>query len=211
MTSPQRRDAQRNRAALLASARELFAERGLDVTLDEVARHAGVGVGTAYRNFAGKTALVDDLLVERVQALVDLALACAEVDDPWEGLRGYVEQAMALQVADRGLKQLLYAHADAHVRVDAVRAQLGPAVGALVQRAHDAGVLRPDVDVSDVPVINVMLGAVVDLTRDVDPHAYRRYLELVLAGLRAGAEPPELPPPLPLEDVQGALRRRHAR
>lgn len=207
-----RRDAQRNRAALLAAARELFADRGLDVTLDEVARHAGVGVGTAYRNFANKGELVDDLLVERVQDMVDLAAACLEVEDPWTGLRRYVEQALEMQVADRVLKQLLYAQSSAHARVDEVRRRLGPAVTALVVRAKDAGVLRPDVDVTDVPMINIMLGVVVDLSRDDDPELYRRYLELLLASLRVDAAPADaLHPPLPLPAFQAAMGRLHER
>lgn len=214
MRSPpsSRRDAQRNRAALLAAARELFAERGLEVTLDDVARHAGVGVGTAYRNFPHKAALVDALLVERVQDMVDIAQACLLVDDPWTGLRTYVERALAMQVADRGLRQLLFTSSQAHARVDEVKMRLAPAVTALVQRAHDAGVLRPDVAASDVPVINLMLGVVVDLGRECDPQLYLRYLELLLAGLRAeSASPVALHPALALQDYAAAVRRLHQR
>lgn len=207
-----RRDAQRNRAALMAAARELLAERGLGVTLDDVARHAGLGVGTAYRNFPNKAALIDDLLVERMQEMVDLARECLATDEPWAGLRAYVAGSMEQQIEDRGLKQLLYRHSGAHVRVEQIRAQLAPAVAALVARAHDAGVLRHDVRATDIPIITLMLGAVVDFGREADPHLYRRYLELLLAGLHADPTPPQdLHPPLSPGAFQAAIQRLHRR
>src|SRR4051812_30038144 len=76
--APLRADAERNRQRILDAAREVFADRGLDVTLDEIARHAGVGVGTAYRRFPNKEALVEALMVERIGELEQLARECLE-------------------------------------------------------------------------------------------------------------------------------------
>jgi AcrR family transcriptional regulator len=184
-----RADAERNRRRLLDAAAELFTERGLDVTLDEIARHAGVGTGTAYRRFANKDALIDALFEERIDELVALARSCLEVEDPWIALVTYIERALELQGADRGLKQLLHG-ARGEDRVAASKQRLAPVVGELVQRAVDAGVVRADLELTDVPVINFMLSSVAELARDVEPELWRRYLAIVLDGLRApGATP----------------------
>lgn len=207
----QRRDAQANRAKLLAAATEVFAEQGLDVTLDDIAAHAGVGVGTAYRNFANKDVLIDDLLVARIQDMVTVAEECLEVEDPWTGVRTFLERSLEMQVQDRGLKQVLFSRSRGHVRVDAARECLAPAVGRLVQRAHDAGQLRADVQQSDIPVVSIMVGTVIDFARDIDPVLHLRYLEILLAGLRAdGQVPAELPaPPLQLPELLMAMTRWH--
>src|SRR5215211_3742812 len=104
--APLRADAERNRQRILEAAREVFADRGLDVTLDDIARHAGVGVGTAYRRFPNKEALVEALMVERIGELEALAQECLAQPDPWEGVAGYLERALAMQAADRGLKEV---------------------------------------------------------------------------------------------------------
>lgn len=209
VTRPQRRDALRNRAALLDAAAQLFAEQGIDVTLDDVARQAGVGVGTAYRNFANKDVLIDDLLVEQMTAMVTLAEKAYEHEDPWLGLRGFLEQALEMQLAFRGLKQLLYARRGGHTRIDQARSGLAPAVDRLVRRAQEAGVLRPDLAGSDLAMLNVMLGTLQDVSREVAPELYRRYLEIALRGLRADG--PLAGPPLDPVQLETAMRTWHAR
>lgn len=212
MSNPLRRDAQANRAKLLAAARELVAEQGLEVTLDEIAARAGVGVATAYRNFANKDVLFDDLLVEQMDEMVAVAQECLELADPWTGLRSFLERSLAMQVADRGLKQVLFSRGRGHRRVDKARAGLAPAVAVLVQRAHDAGQLRSDVAPSDVPIIHIMVGTVVDFARDLDDDLHLRYLEILLAGLRAEAAVPALPAgPMEMSAFERAMRRWQAR
>src|SRR5918997_2384344 len=108
---PLRRDAERNRVRIVAAAGELFAERGLAVTLDDIARHAGVGVGTVYRRYPDKELLIDALFEERLKALCEAAGAALAVDDPWDGLVLFFERGGELQARDRGLKELLADHA----------------------------------------------------------------------------------------------------
>jgi AcrR family transcriptional regulator len=185
-----RADAERNRQRLLDAAREVFAARGLDVTLDEIARRAGVGTGTAYRRFANKDALIDALMFERIDEMRALAEECLADADPWAGLAGFLERALARQAADRGLKEVLFSQGRGEQRVAHARQAMAPVVSRLVRRAVEAGVVRADLDTTDVPVINVMLNTVVDFARDVEPDLYRRYLAIVLDGLRArDAEP----------------------
>src|SRR5215217_7526049 len=160
--APLRADAERNRERILDAAREVFADRGLDVTLDEIARHAGVGVGTAYRRFPNKDALIEAMMVERIGELGAIARQCLDEPDPWRGIAGFFEQALALMTADRGLKDVLFSPGRGRERVAHARGALAPIVEQLVQRAVAAGAVRAELSTSDVPVINFMLHTVVD-------------------------------------------------
>jgi AcrR family transcriptional regulator len=205
---PLRADAERNRQRLLVAAKDLFASRGLHVTLDEVARHAGVGTGTAYRRFPNKDALIDALMVDRIGELADIARECLQDPDPWRGLTGYFERALALQAADRGLKEVLFSSGRGRERSNQARQQIAPVVTELVRRAQEAGAVRSDIAVSDVPLINFMLNTVVDFGRDVEPDLYRRYLAIVLDGLRPRDDLAPLPvDALAVHAFQDALAR----
>jgi AcrR family transcriptional regulator len=191
--APLRADAERNRQRLLDAARELFATRGIGVTLDEIARHAGVGTGTAYRRFPNKDALIEALMVDRIAEIGHIAEECLEDPDPWRGFAGFFERSLALQASDRGLKDVLFSAGTGRTRVLTARQKIAPPVAKLVRRAIDAGVLREDVDTSDVPAINLMLNTLVDFGRDVQPELYQRYLTLVLEGLRRRPDAQPLP------------------
>jgi AcrR family transcriptional regulator len=187
---PLRADAARNRALLLESARELFAERGLSVTMDEIARHAGVGVGTAYRRFASREVLIEALFDDRIEQLVATVEEAAVDPDPWHGLTTMIERSMEMQAADRGLKELLFSPADLRERVATVRERMLPLVGQVFDRARAAGMLRDDVTALDLPAMNFMLGAAADLGGDVEPELWRRYAGILLDGLRARRDAP---------------------
>src|SRR6202035_2262707 len=103
---PVRGDAERNRQRILAAAARVFTERGLDATLDEVARAAGVGVGTVYRRFPDKEALVAALFRERIDNLVTVAENACAGADPWQAVVSYLEYAAAALAGDTGLRQL---------------------------------------------------------------------------------------------------------
>jgi AcrR family transcriptional regulator len=208
MTAPLRADAERNRQRLLAAAKELLATRGLDVTLDDVARHAGVGTGTAYRRFPNKDALIDALMVDRIGEIAEIAKKCLEDPDPWVGLTSYFDRALALQAADRGLKEVLFSSGRGRERSNHARRAIAPVVTKLVARAKDAGMVRSDIDTSDVPLINFMLNTIVDFSRDIEPELYRRYLAIVLDGLRPRDDLEPLPvEPLRVTEFQDAMAR----
>ena len=193
---PLRKDAERNRARILDAASELFTERGLGVTLNDIAHHADVGVGTVYRRFPNKELLIDALFEQKMSQMVELAERALEDPDPWHGLTTFLELGLELQVRDKGLKQLLLGTLEGCARVGGMRERMTPLVDALVSRARDAGALRPDVETADIPVLQWMVGAVVDHGRDVKPELWRRYFALMLRGLRAEPTPPD---PLPVE------------
>ena len=141
---PLRRDAERNRQRILRAAAEVFTKRGLEATLDDVARHAGVGVGTVYRRFPDKASLVEALFEERIDVLVELATKAYGADDPWAGLAGFMEAAAEMLSTDKGLRQILMFAPYGHKRVGYARSRMRPAVGKLVERAQAAGQVRPD-------------------------------------------------------------------
>jgi AcrR family transcriptional regulator len=192
---PLRADAERNRQRLLAAARELFATRGLHVTLDDIARHAGVGTGTAYRRFANKDELIEALMVDRIHEIGAIARECVEDPDPWRALAGFFERALALQASDRGLKDILWTSGHGREQVVHARRAIAGPVHKIVARAVEAGVVRADMATSDVPVINYMLNFLIDFSRDVEPELYKRYLAIVLDGLK----PREDLGPLPVD------------
>ncbi len=187
---PLRADAERNRRRLLDAARTLFAERGLEVSLDDIAREAGVGVGTAYRRFRSRDEIVDALFDEHLADIIARAEAAAAVPDAWESLTGFYLDNMRAQAKNRGLKQLLHQSVDGREKVDAMRARVMPLLEAVIERAKAAGALREDVVLADFTVISVMIGATVDFAGAVDDTVWERYAALLLDGLRAGNHAP---------------------
>jgi AcrR family transcriptional regulator len=186
---PLRRDAERNRRKILRAAAEVIAERGLDATLDDVAREAGVGVGTVYRRFPGKEALAEALFRERLGALVEIAEQALADPDPWTGLVTYVEGAAALLTADRGLRQILMFASFSRDHACHARARLEPIVTRLIGRAQAAGAVRADLRATDIPITVLMLAAAADYAGPIRPATWRRYLTLFLDSLppdRAG-------------------------
>jgi AcrR family transcriptional regulator len=204
---PLRRDAERNRRRILEAAAEVFAERGLGVTMDDIADHAGVGVGTVYRRFPNKELLIDALLEDRLAELVAMAERAQEEDDPWQALTGFLERGQALQAANRAVKEVVLSTEHGRERVAHMRSRLAPLVDALVKRAQSSGQLRPDIHETDLPLIQIMLGAVVDVTRDIEPETWRRLLAIIVDGLRAREPRTPLPaPPLESEQIAQVMR-----
>lgn len=197
---PLRRDAERNRQRILDAARELVAEVGLDVSHDDIARAADVGVGTVYRRFPDKQKLIDELFDERVDQIIAIVDAARKCDDPWQGLCEFVAGNLELQAGDQGLKELMLGNSRAGELAQRAERRIGPAVRELVQRAHASGQLRPDVGVEDFPLIQMMVGAVIEDARHIDPNLWRRALALVLDGYRAGPRPSPLPGSTPTTD-----------
>jgi AcrR family transcriptional regulator len=205
---PLRRDAEQNRRRILRAASEVLAERGLDATLDDVARKAGVGVGTVYRRFPRKEALIGALFDEQLSSLVAIGERALAEPDPWTGLVGYLEAAADLLTADRALRQILMFTSFSSDQAARARAQLQPLVTRLVGRAQEAGAVRADLRVTDVPFIVFMLAAAADYARPVRPATWRRYLALLVDSLPpARASTMALPePPLSPAEMQSAMQ-----
>ena len=204
---PLRRDAERNRRRILEAAASAFAEAGLSVTMDEIARRAGVGVGTVYRRFPDKELLIEALFEQRLDELVALAEEAAALDDAWAGIERFLETFTALQAHDRGLKEVVLGSGRGQARVRHARARIAPVVNGLLARAQAQGELRPDVVGTDLGLVQFMVTALIDYTGDVAPDVWRRQLAIVLDGLRTRRDAPTpLPtPPLADEDLDRAM------
>lgn len=204
-----RRDAARNRQRILKAAADVFTERGLDASLDDVARRAGVGVGTVYRRFPSKAALADALFEQRIDALVLLAEQASTEPDPWAGLVAFLERAAEMLAGDRGLRQILMFAAHGHDRVGYARDRMRPAVARLLERAQAAGQVRADLAPTDVPILEFMVGAIAEYAREVRPTIWRRYLALMLDALRPARDTARALPEPELEPAE-VVRLLHA-
>jgi AcrR family transcriptional regulator len=204
-----RSDARRNRERLVASARELFAESGVDVSVEEITQHAGVGMGTLYRHFPTKEALVDAVLEDTFAELVDAAGAAAAADDAWAGFAGFLERVFSLHATNRGLKDVLAARGQGSERAEAMRARIRPLLRMVIERAQAQGALRPDFTPEDLPVVFWTGERVIHATATVAPDYWRRYLTLLLDGLRAESATPLPGRPLTQAQLRQASRRRH--
>jgi len=181
---PLRADAVRNRACILAAAREVFAERGTEAHAEEVARRAGLGVGTLYRHFPDKEALARAVLehkVEEVKAFIEEE--CIPDPDPWAGLERVFRNAGAGQAENRGWADAVSAALGDDPAMCLHRDRLTPPVMELVRRGQEAGVVRDDLRGEDLFGLFCGLGAVARSGQD-----WERYLAVVLAGLRAGGD-----------------------
>jgi AcrR family transcriptional regulator len=195
---PLRRDAERNRQRILAAAAEVFTERGLDATLDEVARAAGVGIGTVYRRFPDKEALVSELFRDRIDALVTVAEQACELADPWAGVVTFLEFAASAMAGDHGLRQLMMFGAYDRDQVCYARDRMRPVLSRLVERAQASGDLRRDFMAPDLKMIAFMLGSIAEYADPVAPGVWRRYLTMLVDGLRPARDGvSELPAPAP--------------
>lgn len=179
-----RKDAERNRQRVLAAARELFAARGLEATLNDVARHANVGVGTVYRRFATKEELVEAIFEDGIDQVVCLAETALRHENSWNGFVWFVEHLCELTATDRGLREIVYSKAYGGNRVDCARLRLDPPVTKLVERARDDGYLRPEVCPTDMPVLGLLAGTMSEWAGHVDDQLWRRYVALLLDGMR---------------------------
>jgi AcrR family transcriptional regulator len=178
---PLRADARRNRERILKAARAVFADQGIDAQIDDVARRAKVGVGTVYRHFPTKEALVDAIVRERFEELAGYAREALERDDAWEGFCELLWRSAERNAEDRAFCEIVSGTDQSHVVEET---GLGASTRALMQRAQAQGKLRADADLVDVHITMCGAGSVMS-TMVSTPDLWRRYLTLMLDGLRA--------------------------
>jgi AcrR family transcriptional regulator len=177
---PKRADAQRNYAKVLSAAREAFAEGGEATSLEEIARRAGVGIGTLYRHFPNRQALLEAVYVDEVE-LVCRSAAELEGAEPWEALNGWFERLIGYLATKRALASELLDYMDQDAALFKVcRASLFEAGEPLLKRAQEAGAVRPDVTISDV----IQLFAGIGKIPTSDPAQLDHILRIALDGLR---------------------------
>jgi AcrR family transcriptional regulator len=186
-TQSLRADAERNRCQLMTAALALFAERGLDAPLDEIARRAGVGNATLYRRFPARTDLVAAVFAGTLREIVAAARDHLAAADPWTGFAGHLTYLCELQAGNRALADLIVAPPCGPPELDRLRAEALDLLTALIGRAQAHGDLRPDFRPADVLLILKANAGLAERSRDDAPAAARRQLGYVLDGLRARA------------------------
>jgi AcrR family transcriptional regulator len=180
-TRPLRADARRNRALVLTAARQTFAEDGLEAQVDDVARRAGVGVGTVYRHFPTKEALLEAVAAAGYEEICGVARQALEIDDPWQAFSDFMWRGARLHRDDRAQCEIHSTRPDVIRRVAGDKRELLGMVAALIERGQVAGAIRADLSADDMPMIWCSLGAAQQHSED---DRWERYLELVLDGLR---------------------------
>jgi AcrR family transcriptional regulator len=196
-----RADAARNLARILDAAREVFAERGSEASMAEIAARAGVGTATIYRRFPTKEDLLAALFEQAVARLAADAAQAAEAKDVRRALRGFMQRVVAAHMADRSYCEC--AETDVKLRPEVQRRfdELIASVDRLLVRAREAGEVRDDVNAYDVPVLLMGVAQAGALLEDRVPGAWKRYLDIVLDGLRPASARPLSRRPLTARDL----------
>ena len=200
-----RRDAAENRQRLLDAAATVFSERGLDASVDEIARVAGVGTGTLYRRFPTKDALISELVRQLLSDLVAIATKALDVEDG-SGLEQLMYGTGEVQASHRGCISRMWNDDE----TTALQSEYRRIVSELLAKAKEYGRIREDATQSDIDLTFWALRGVIETTRGVSDTAWRRHLALVIAGLRPGREQ-IIELPMDEEDVQQAKVRLQSR
>ena len=206
MRTALRADAERNRERLVAAAQSVFAERGVDVPLEEIAERAGVGIATLYRRFATREALLAAAFEDRMAEYATAAAAALCMPDAWCAFGWYIERICSIQAKDRGARDVLTMTFPQAKGLQALRECAYRDFNTLVRRAQQQGQLRNDFVAEDFILLLMANAGVVRGMRDVAPNAWKRLVALVLDGCRAEGARPLPAPPRPAQ-VYRAMRR----
>lgn len=202
-------DAERNRRRIIATAREVFAEQGLDVAMEDIARQAGVGVGTLYRRYPTRADLIAAAFEPKMAAYAEAARDALADADPWHGFCGYVERICAMQAGDRGFTTVLTMTFPTAKQFEADRDRAFADLTTLVDRAKTAGKLRADFSTEDMPMFLMANAGVLTATADAAPDTWRRLVGYLLQACAADAAQPLPDPPTPRQMYRAMLRASH--
>ncbi|SRR6266545_4000180 len=204
-----RADAARNREQIILAARRIFAERGLEVPIEQIARQAGVGVATLYRRFPTRTDLVAAVFACKMGAYADAVDQALAEPDPWHGFCGYLERVCQMQADDRGFADVLTLTFPTARPLQAERDRAYHRFVELIDRAKAAGKLRSDFVPEDHILLLMATAGVINATGDTAPDAWKRLLAYLIQAFAAPAG--DLPePPTPHQMYRALLRLKHA-
>ena len=201
-----RADAVRNRDAIVAVARDVFAEQGLEAPLELIAARAGVGIATLYRRFPTREKLVAAALTDKVAEYAEAAEQALAVADPWSGFAGFVQRICELQASDRGLSDLLSMTLSADEQIEQLRRKANDRVITLIERAKADGTLRQDFAGEDLVLLLIATAAVMHVTGADAPGAWRRFVALALDAFRRQDLPGLPEPPTTAQMTRAMLR-----
>ncbi|GAA1939457.1 helix-turn-helix domain-containing protein [Amycolatopsis minnesotensis] len=215
--APKRRDARANLARIMAAAARVYAVEGLTATLADVAKEAGVGVGTVYRTFPSKDDLIHDVYAPHLEEIEERAAEASRAEDPWSGVVGFLELSIPELARDRGFRELLSGAYTASLGWSRPKAphrlrelvasshqRSSAHLAVLVRRAQERGQLRADFDTTDLLVLAMSVQTAVGFGGPGRPGLYRRAIGIILDGLCVARDRPSPLPASGLAEV-GAL------
>jgi AcrR family transcriptional regulator len=198
-TSPAlRADAARNRLRILAAAADVFAERGLEASTAEIARRAGVGEATLFRRFPSKHDLIVAIFAEHMDAVIATAERCLAEPDPWRAIERFFEAMVEQQAHDQGALDAVKDECMTHPALAGRRKRVMELMSRLLRRAQDAGVVRDDLTAPDLGLLTAAASSVSQIAfPGLRPDLWRRYLGVILDGIRPEGATKLRPPPPP--------------
>lgn len=197
---PLRRDARERRDKLVAAAQHEFAARGVDASLEKIARDAGVAIGTLYRHFPSRLDLLMAAFEPRLHEFLRGADEALEIGDPWEAFVCYLENLFAVQAGNRGFNDFLSRRFPGNAETERIHDQMCQQIEDVLARAQEAGQARRDITQADIVNLIWSNGRIIDATSATAPTAWRRQLHLMLDAYRAERAHP-IPEP-PMTDAQ---------
>jgi AcrR family transcriptional regulator len=202
---PLRRDARESHDKLIAAAQAEFAARGVDASLEKIARDAGVAIGTLYRHFPARLDLLMAALRPRLQEFVDGADEAMATDDPWDAFVAYLENLFAVQAGDRGFNDFLSRRFPGNAETEHIHDVMCQQIDDVLARAQEAGKARPDISRADIVNLIWSNGRIIDATSAKAPTAWRRQLHLMLDAYRAERAHAIPEPPMTDEQLYDAM------
>jgi AcrR family transcriptional regulator len=205
MRMPRRRDAIERHERLISSAQREFAVRGVNASLEGIARDAGVAIGTLYRHFPTRMDLLMAAFEPRLQEFLDGAKKALEMDDPWEGFVSYLENLFRVQAGDRGFNDFLSRRFPGNADTERIHDQMCRQIESVLARAQEAGQARSDIALADIVNLIWSNGRMMDATSSTAPNEWRRHLYLMLDAYRAERAHPIPEPPMTEEQLYDAM------
>ncbi|HTN55422.1 MAG TPA: helix-turn-helix domain-containing protein [Microbacterium sp.] len=202
---PLRRDAQERYDRLVAAARVEFAARGMDASLEKIARDAGVAIGTLYRHFPTRMDLLLAAFEPRLREFLSEAEKALQIEDPWEGFVGYLENLFRLQAGDRGFNDFLSRRFPGNAETESIHDRMCQQIEDVLTRAQNAGSARADISRADIVNLIWFNGRMIDATSATVPDAWRRQLHLMLDAYRAERAHPLPEPAMTDEQLYAAM------
>ncbi len=205
MRVPQRRDAVERRARLITAAQREFATRGVNASLEAIARDAGVAIGTLYRHFPTRMDLLMAAFEPRLEAFLDGARDALAIENPWDAFVSYLENLFRVQAGDRGFNDFLSRRFPGNTDTERIHDQMCSQIESVLTRAQQAGQVRPDIALADIVNLIWSNGRMMDATNTTAPNEWRRQLYLMLDAYRAERAHPIPEPPMTSDQLYDAM------
>ncbi|MEA9984888.1 MULTISPECIES: TetR/AcrR family transcriptional regulator [Subtercola] len=202
---PRRRDARESHDRLISAAQREFTARGVNASLERIARDAEVSIGTLYRHFPTRLDLLMAALRPQLGQFLEGATSAMEIDDPWNGFVYYLENLFRVQAGDRGFNDFLSRRFPGNAETERIHDLMCQQIDDVLTRAQDAGAARPDITLADIVNLIWSNGRMIDATNTTAPNAWRRHLYLMLDAYRAERAHPIPEPPMTEEQLYDAM------